>query len=73
MNRVVIGTYPICNTASLNIYEINCANDRVLAGINNNRPYWHKIRVVYSLNTGVTDFGFNFGGDFISFSSVLRI
>jgi hypothetical protein len=73
MNRVVIGTYPICNTASLNIYEIDCANDRVLAGINNNRPYWHKIRVVYSLNTGVTDFGFNFGGDFISFSSVLRI
>ena len=46
MNRVVIGTYPICNTASLNIYEIDCANDRVLAGINNNRPYWHKIRVV---------------------------
>ena len=73
MNRVVIGTYPICNTASLNIYEIDCANDRVLAGINNNRPYWHKIRVVYSLNTGVTDFGFNFGGDFISFSLVLRI
>ena len=73
MNRVVIGTYPICNTASLNIYEIDCANDRVIAGINNNRPYWHKIRVVYSLNTGVTDFGFNFGGDFISFSSVLRI
>ena len=73
MNRVVIGTYPICNTASLNIYEIDCANDRVLAGINNNRPYWHKIRVVYSLNTGVTDFGFNFGGDFISFSSMLRI
>lgn len=73
MNRVVIGTYPICNTASLNIYEIDCANNRVLAGINNNRPYWHKIRVVYSLNTGVTDFGFNFGGDFISFSSVLRI
>lgn len=73
MNRVVIGTYPICNTTSLNIYEIDCANDRVLAGINNNRPYWHKIRVVYSLNTGVTDFGFNFGGDFISFSSVLRI
>lgn len=73
MNRVVIGTYPICNTASLNIYEIDCANDRVLAGINNNRPYWHKIRVVYSLNTGVTDFGFNFDGDFISFSSVLRI
>lgn len=34
--------------------------------------YWHKIREVYSLNTGVTDFGFNFGGDFISFSSALR-
>jgi hypothetical protein len=34
--------------------------------------YWHIIREVYSLNTGVTDFGFNFGGDFISFSSVLR-
>lgn len=36
MNRVVIGTYPICNTASLNVYEIDDANDRVLAGINNN-------------------------------------
>ena len=40
MNRVVIGAYPICNTASLNIYEIDRTNNCVLAGINNNRPYW---------------------------------
>lgn len=73
MNRVIIGTYPICNTASLNIYEIDHANDRVLAGINNSRPYWYKIREQYSLNTDKTDFGFNFGDDFISFSSILRI
>lgn len=73
MNHAIIGAYPICNTASLNIYEIDHANDRVLAGINNNRPYWYKIREQYSLNTGETDFGFNFGGDFISFSSVLRV
>ena len=73
MNHAIIGAYPICNTASLNIYEIDHANDRVLAGINNNRPYWYKIREVYSLNTGETDFGFNFGGDFIPFSSVLRV
>ena len=72
MNHVVIGAYPLCNTASLNIYEIYDANNRVLAGINNNRPYWYKIREVYSLNTGETDFGLNFGGNFISFSSVLR-
>lgn len=72
MNRVVVGAYPICNTASLNIYEYDDANGRVLAGINNNRPYWYRICVVYSLNTGETDFGFNFSGDFISFSSVLR-
>lgn len=72
MNRVVISSCPICNTASLNIYEIDHTNDRVLAGINNNRPYWYKIREAYSLNTGETDLGFNFGGDFISFSSVLR-
>lgn len=33
MRREIIGVYPLCNTASVNIYEIE--DDVVLVGINN--------------------------------------
>lgn len=34
--RKVIASWGICNTASLNVYEVN--DDHVLVGINNNEP-----------------------------------
>lgn len=36
MKREVIGVCPLCNTASVNVYEVN--EDYVLAGINDEDP-----------------------------------
>lgn len=73
MNRVVIGSYPICNTASLNVYEIDDANDRVLVSLNDMPPRWYKIREAYYADTGEYEMGFNYGGAFVPFSDVMRV
>lgn len=73
MNRVVIGSYPICNTANLNVYEIDDANDRVLVSLNDMPPRWYKIRETYDADTGEYKMGFNYGGAFVPFSDVMRV
>lgn len=43
MNKV-IGSYGICNSASLNIYEVvNDIDDYVMAGFNNDKPRKYKV------------------------------
>lgn len=73
MQRKVIGSYPICNTAGLVVYEIDESNDRVLVGFNNNPPRWYKIREACYMGTGKCEMGFNYGGAFIPFSDVMKV
>lgn len=73
MKRKVIGSYPICNTAGLAVYEIDDREDRVLVGLNNNAPRWYKIREACDMDTGAYIMGFNYGGSFIPFSDVMRV
>lgn len=68
-----IGAYPICNTASLNVYEIDDANDRVLVSLNDMPPRWYKIREACNADTGEYEMGFNYGGVFVPFSDVMRV
>lgn len=73
MQRKVIGSYTLCNTAGLAVYEIDDREDRVLVGLNNNAPRWYKIREACDMDTGECEMGFNYGGIFIPFSDVLRV
>ena len=36
----VIASYPLCNTTSINIYDVDHLEDKVLAGINDHEPEW---------------------------------
>lgn len=64
-----IGSYCLSNTASINVYKIDYHEDKVLAGINNNKPEWCKI-----VNFEQTDeLGFMFGKLFVPFSEVMRV
>lgn len=69
----VIGAYPICNTASLNVYEIDDVNDRVLVSLNDMPPRWYKIREACNADTGEYEMGFNCGGAFVPFSDVMKV
>lgn len=71
--KKVIGAYPICNTASLNVYEIDDTNDRVLASLNDMPPRWYKNREACNADTGEYEMGFNYGGAFVPFSDVMRV
>ena len=73
MERKVIGSYPICNTAGLAVYEIDDREDRILVGLNDNAPRWYKIREDCDIDTGEYVMGFNYGGSFIPFSDVMRV
>lgn len=74
MERKVIGSYCICNTASINIYEIDNIEDRVLVGMNNNEPQWVNIDGILDEESGDYIDGFvlrPFG--FIPFNEVMRV
>lgn len=71
--KKIIGAYPICNTASLNVYEIDDANDRVLVSLNDMPPRWYKIRETCNTDTGECEMGFNYGSAFVPFSDVMRV
>lgn len=71
--KKVIGAYSICNTASLNVYEIDDANDRVLVSLNGMPPRWYKIREACDMDTGEYTMGFNYGGAFVPFSDVMKV
>ena len=63
----VIGVCGICNTASLNLYEVDTWNDKVKAGINNLKPRMYKL---YCNSKGMY---FNFGGSRVFLSDFVRI
>ena len=45
----IIASYGLTNTASINIYDIDYTEDKVLAGLNDQEPKWCPID--YSNNT----------------------
>lgn len=76
MAREVIGSYCICNTASINVYEfdIGGVDERVLVGINDEEPEWVDIVGVFDNDNDEYIQGFNFKGfGFIPFCEVVRV
>ena len=61
----MIGVYVLCNVASLNIYEIDYTEDKVLVGLNDQEPEWCPIDYTYN--------GFRWGHMNISFEECERI
>lgn len=68
-NRKIIGSWCICNTASLNLYDINYGvTDTCLVGINNEQPEEKDIIIGPDGDSYV-----EFGGELYSFSECIRI
>ena len=63
----VIGSMGLCNTASLNIYEIDDGDERILAGLNNDQPRWYK------LNSTEKGFFFKWGGNRVYLDEIIRV
>lgn len=69
MKMKVIGSYPIGNAASINVYDIEYGiEDRVLVGYNNEEPTWETIQT-----NDEGEMGFCWGFWFIPFSMVERV
>ena len=64
----VIGVYPICNGASINVYGVEYGIDgKIIASLNNQKPRKYKL---YSNSKGEY---FNFGGNRIYLHEVMRV
>lgn len=72
MERKVIASYCLCNTASINIYEIDTVEDRVLAGFNDEEPEWFLIETIVDGQDSIQGFTPNFT-DFIPFNECMRV
>ena len=68
-NREIIGSWCICNTASLNLYDIHYGiTDTCLIGLNDEEPIEKEIIT----GTGGDSY-VEFGGELYSFSECIRI
>ena len=72
----VIACWGICNTASLNVYEIEYGlNDRMLVGINDDEPEWfpieYRMAEEYELDWSVP--GIDFHGSFYRLDECMRV
>ena len=64
----VVGVYPICNGASINVYGVEYGIDgKIIASLNNQKPRKYKL---YSNLKGEY---FNFGGNRIYLHEVMRV
>ena len=68
----IIGVYPICNTGAVLLYEINYAEDRVLARINTDMPEWCQLAEEYYESSGDVELGFRIGAMFVPLFEVQR-
>ena len=71
--RKPVGAYTFCNTGSVLVYEIDMAEDKVLAGINDDPPEWCDIKEIYSEETEQLEPGFCIGSFLVPFFSVIRL
>ena len=68
-NRRIIGSWCICNTASLNLYDIHYGiTDTCLIGLNDEEPIEKEIII-----DADGDICVEFGGELYSFSECIRI
>ena len=68
----IIGVYPICNTGAVLLYEIDYAEDRVLAGVNTDIPEWCQLAEEYCEDAGDIELGFRIGTLFVPLFEVQR-
>ena len=68
----IIGVYPICNTGAVLLYEIDYAEDSVLASINTDMPEWCQLAEEYYESSGVVELGFRIGAMFVPLFEVQR-
>ena len=68
----IIGVYPICNTGAVLLYEIDYAEDRVLASINTDIPEWCHLAEEYCESSGDVELGFRIGATFVPLFEVQR-
>lgn len=71
--RKPVGVYTFCNTGSVLVYEIDQAEDKVLAGINDDTPKWCNIEEIYCEETEQIELGFYLGSFFVPFFLVMRL
>ena len=64
-NLKVIASYGLFNALSLNLYDIDHHEDRVLVGFNDDEPTWCDI--------DDTGYGFDYGGTNYDLSSFMRV
>ena len=70
--KSVIGMYPICNTGAVLVYQIDYGEEKVLAGINSDKPEWCGMTEEYDETTGEQELGFHLGSFFVPFCEVQR-
>jgi len=75
MERKVIASYCLCNTASINIYEIDYSIETmVLVGYNDDEPEWVEAHMRYEDDNDTEGtYGFMFMDMFIPFNECMRV
>ncbi len=72
MSKHIIGVYPICNTASILVHEIDHVEDKVLASLNGKAEEWCKMEEYDYYDIGTPEYGFFYGDIFVPFCEVMR-
>lgn len=75
MERKVIASYCLCNTVSVNIYEIDYSIETmVLVGYNDDEPEWVEAHMRYEDDDDTEGtYGFMFNDMFIPFNECMRV
>lgn len=74
MERKVIASYCLCNTASINIYDIDYAiQTMILVGINDQEPEWVEETTHYEDDEDEGTSGFFFNSMFIPLNECMRV
>ena len=70
--KQIVGIFPLCNTGTVLVYAIDYAEDRVLAGINENPPEWCTLIEEYCECSEELELGFRLGTLFVPLYEVQR-
>lgn len=75
MERKVIASYCLSNTASINIYDIDYSIETmILVGINDSEPEWVEAHMRYEDDDDTEGtYGFMFNDMFIPFDECMRV
>ena len=70
--KQIVGIFPLSNTGTVLVYAIDYAEDRVLAGINENPPEWCTLIEEYCECPEELELGFKLGALFVPLYEVQR-